>query len=388
MDLIADWVQKAHVQKASDLHLEAGISPALRISGKLSIQGDPCGGREIVHSIRQRLSEEQWRQFHDRKSLDVSILIAKVRCRVHVFQTARGLSISIRLFRSSTPTIDTLNLHPSIRALTQHSSGLVLICGATGSGKSSTLAGLIEDINRKQACQIITLEQPIEYIIRPKRSLIRQREVGKDTPSFTQGLIDALRQDPDVILVGEMREAETMKRTLDAAETGHLVLSSLHASSCVEAIQRLAASVPEASRDSVLAQLADCLVAVVSQRLVYWPKAKQRVPECSILMSNHAVKNCIRTGNVHRIHSIMETGKSDGMYTESLYREWLSKKISFCQPELASEEEKQAEGLHRSSLPPALKKREPSPTTGGEGILNLDDVDEDPESVLARYRKH
>ena len=279
MDMIELWVKKAHATHASDLHLEAGVAPALRIAGKLSIQGSPCSARELVHAIRARLTEEQWLSFHQQKSLDVSLLIAKVRCRLNVYQTSRGLALSIRLFRAVTPTIESLNLHPVLASLVRKPAGLILICGSTGSGKSSTLAALIQEINLHESKQIITLEKPIEYMIRPKRSLVRQREVGRDTPSFAQGLIDSLRQDPDVILVGEMRTAETMKRTLDAAETGHLVFSTMHSSSCSEAIQRLLSSIAEQQKQAVQSQLADCLTAVVCQRLVYCSHAQQRVPE-------------------------------------------------------------------------------------------------------------
>jgi twitching motility protein PilT len=220
-------------------------------------------------------------------------------------------------------------------------------------------------------------------MIRSKQSLIRQREIGRDTPSFGQGLIDALRQDPDVILVGEMRTAETMIRTIEAAETGHLVLSSLHASSCVEAIQRLVSSVPEHSRHTVQAQLADCLVAVVCQRLVYLPRAKQRVPECSILRGNHAVRNCIRTGQIHRIHSIMETGRSDEMFTVEHYKEWLEEQSSFSKPR----ESEVSRVVQRSPLMPESVSHAEAIPTMKDGVLHLDGVDEDPASILARYKK-
>ena len=383
MDIIETWVQKAHNVNASDLHLEANVSPAFRVRGSLIIQTGVCPSRELVHAIRARLSEEQWRDFHEQKSLDVSMSIARVRCRVNVFQTAKGIALSIRLFRSAAPTIKSLNLHPTVANLVDHNFGLVLICGSTGSGKSSTLAALIQEINRTKTSQIITLEHPIEYMIRSNKSLIRQREVGRDTPSFGKGLTDALRQDPDVILVGEMRTPDTMIRTIEAAETGHLVFSTLHASSCSEAIQRLVSSVPEASRNSVQAQLADCLVAVVCQRLVYLPKAKQRVPECSILRGNHAVKNCIRTGQIHRLHSIMETGSADQMFTLARYREWLKSQSSFAKPQ----EFESTQELHRGAVPtPSFMKSKSKPVME-DGVLDLDGVEEDPASILARYRK-
>lgn len=382
MDIIENWVQKAHHAHASDLHLEANVPPAFRVRGSLIIQEGVCPSRKLVHSIRSRLSEDQWRDFHDQKSLDVSMFISRVRCRVNIFQTAKGIALSIRLFRSSAPTIKSLNLHPTITGLVENDFGLILICGSTGSGKSSTLAALIQEINRTRTSQIITLEHPIEYMIRPKKSLIRQREVGRDTPSFGKGLTDALRQDPDVILVGEMRSSDTMIRTIEAAETGHLVLSTLHASSCVEAIQRLVASVPDSSRNIVQAQLADCLVAVVCQRLVYLPKAKQRIPECSILRGSNAVRNCIRTGQIHRLNSIMETGKAEQMFTVERYREWLKGLNSFSKPlEVENIHDEPAERIPSFTRTPQMR------TATEDEILDLDGVDEDPASILARYRK-
>jgi twitching motility protein PilT len=200
---------------------------------------------------------------------------------------------------------------------------LILVSGPTGSGKSSTLAALIQEINLTETRHIVTVESPIEYTFRPRRAYIRQREVGRDTPSFEQALLDALREDPDVLMVGEMRDPETMRLTLSASETGHLVLATVHSSSCAEALQRVASAFPAEIQGAVCAQLADCLVAVISQRLRFRPDLNIRVPECEILMATHAVKNFIRNRDFFKIISAIETGADHGMWGFQRYSKWL-----------------------------------------------------------------
>jgi twitching motility protein PilT len=207
--------------------------------------------------------------------------------------TSRGVGFAIRLLASFQATIERLNLHPDLKKLVAPTTGLVLVSGATGSGKSSTLAALIQEVNLTESRHILTLESPIEHIFRPRRAYIRQREVGRDTPSFEQGLLDALREDPDVLMVGEMREPETMRLTLNAAETGHLVLATVHSGTCAEALQRIVLAFPSEIQNNVAAQLADSLVGVVCQRL---PPARLEYPppECEILRSTSPVKTFIR----------------------------------------------------------------------------------------------
>ena len=209
---------------------------------------------------------------------------------------------------------------------------MILISGPTGSGKSSTLAALIQEINLTDTRHIVTVESPIEYLFRPRRSYIRQREVGRDTPSFEQALLDALREDPDVLMVGEMREPETMRLTLNASETGHLVLATVHSSTCAEALQRIASAFPAEIQASVCAQLADCLVAVISQRLVFRSDLNMRVPECEVLVANHAVKNFIRTREFFKISSSLETGADHGMWTFQRYRSWVQNRKKWHTP--------------------------------------------------------
>jgi twitching motility protein PilT len=185
----------------------------------------------LMDMARTLIGENQWPVFLERRSFDLSKTVRGVRCRINVLQTSRGVGLAIRLLSPFQATVEKLNLHPDLKKLVKNTHGLILICGPTGSGKSSTLAALIQEINLTETRHIVTVESPIEYTFRPRRAYIRQREVGRDTPSFEQALLDALREDPDVLMVGEMRDPETMRLTLSASETGHLVLATVHSSS-------------------------------------------------------------------------------------------------------------------------------------------------------------
>ena len=291
---IESLIESAAGSGASDLHLEAGMPAAVRVRGALRVQGEPIAPKLLLEAARNLIGENQWPVFLERRSFDLSKTIRGVRCRINVLQTSRGVGLAIRLLSSFQATVEKLNLHPDLKKLVKNTHGLILICGPTGSGKSSTLAALIQEINLTETRHIVTVESPIEYTFRPRRAYIRQREVGRDTPSFEQALLDALREDPDVLMVGEMRDPETMRLTLSASETGHLVLATVHSSSCAEALQRVAAAFPAEIQSAVCAQLSDCLVAAVSQRLRFRQDLNIAVPECEILMATHAVKNFVR----------------------------------------------------------------------------------------------
>src|SRR3954469_12740811 len=266
MDL-ESLVAQAQSNGASDLQLEAGLPAALRIRGTLRIIGEPLPGKQLLEAAQELLGAEQWQHFLERRSFDLSRTIQGVRCRINILQTSRGVGFAIRLLASFQATLEKLNLHPDFKRHIAHQNGLIIVSGATGSGKSSTMAALIQEINLTEPRHILTIESPIEYSFRPRSAYIRQREVGRDTPSFEQGLLDALREDPDVLMVGEMRDPETMRLTLNASETGHLVLTTMHSSTCAEALQRIVSAFPAEIQTAVAAQLADCLVAVISQRL-------------------------------------------------------------------------------------------------------------------------
>ena len=345
-------VNTAYRQGASDLHLEAGLPAALRVRGALRTFGEPLPAPALLEWARHVLGAERWPQFLERRSYDLSKAIHGVRCRINVLQSARGVGFAIRLLPAFETTVETLNLHPSLKKLVSHTNGLILVSGPTGSGKSSTLAALIQEINLTETRHVITVESPIEFNFRPRKSYIRQREVGRDTPSFEQALLDALREDPDVLMVGEIREPETMRLTLNASETGHLVLTTVHSATCVEALQRIASAFPAEIQGGVCAQLADCLVAVVAQRLRFREDLKMRVPECEILMPTNPVKAHIRNRDFFKMASVLETGADHGMWTFQRYRTWLEKKTSWHSPDdNTADTETEDEQLALPSLP-------------------------------------
>jgi twitching motility protein PilT len=367
MDLEA-LVSVALENGASDLHLEAGLPAAIRVRGSLRTMGEALPSKQLLEMAQAVIGTEQWPVFLERRSFDLSRTVQGARCRINVLQTARGLGFAIRLLTSFQATVEKLNLHPDLKKLITQTHGLILVSGATGSGKSSTLAALIQEINLTETRHILTVESPIEYTFRPKRAYIRQREVGRDTPSFEQALIDALREDPDVLMVGEMREPETMRLTLSASETGHLVLATVHSSTCAEALQRVVSAFPAEIQSSVAAQLADCFVAVIAQRLRFRPELNIRVPECEILVATHAVKNFIRNRDFFKIASSLETGADHGMWSFQRYRSWLESRKSWYIPGQTPEApELEAAETSAPTTPPAAFPLTPKPS-GIEGF--------------------
>jgi twitching motility protein PilT len=391
-------VRQAWSAGASDLHLEPGLPPALRVRGQLKVSGEPVGAQELLSAARGIAGNELWSGFLEQRSLDLSRTIAGVRCRLNIFETQRGVALALRLLTGFTATLETLNLHPSLGDLVERSHGLILVSGPTGSGKSTTMAALVQEINRHEARHIITIEQPIEHRLEPQRSFIRQREVGRHTPSFEQALIDALREDPDVLVVGEMRRPETIRLTLDAAETGHLVLTTAHSGSCTEALQRVVAAFAPEQQAAVCAQLAECLVAVVCQRLSYRPDLGIRVPVLEILRGNDAVRAIIRGNNLSRLGSAITTGGADGMWTFERYQRWLGGRERFFVPpqrpavqEVEVEEEialpKVAPSPRRDALSRGAAIGSSAEAIGGQrpadGVIELDGGEEDLASILA-----
>jgi twitching motility protein PilT len=252
--------------------------------------------------------------------------------RANFFQTVRGIAAAIRLLAPSVKDLRVCNLHKDLRKFVEASSGLVIISGPTGSGKSTTLAALIEELNATRARHIVTLESPIEYLFTNRQSFIRQREIPTHSPSFEQGIVDALRENPDVLVISEMRTPEVMRLTLNAAETGHLVLATMHSSNCAEALSRLCMSFPEGIQGSVRAQLADCLVAVCCQRLEFLSTARLHVPRCEILLPSSGARGTIRSGNFSQIATVLQSGGEEGMWTFERYQRWMEQVTDWVRP--------------------------------------------------------
>jgi twitching motility protein PilT len=353
---LRDWVRKGRELGASDLHLEADTPLVARVRGDLVPAGGVVSGALLQQAAREVLGPDAWSEFLARGSADVSRTVLGVRCRINIFQTVRGVAMAIRLLSHFQNNLRACNLHPDLKRLTEATTGLIVVSGPTGSGKSTTLAALIEEINSSSARNIIALESPIEYIFSNRRSFIRQREIPTHSPSFEQALVDALRENPDVLVVGEMRTAEVMRLTLSAAETGHLVIATMHSATCAEAVTRICMSFPAESHGSIRAQLADCFVGFVCQRLEFLAEYRLRVPVCEILLPNAAAKGTIRGGQFSQIANVLQTGGDVGMWNFERYSRWVAQKRDWLQPAAA-------EPLPpETKMPaPALKRREPAP---------------------------
>jgi len=354
---LRDWVRRGRELGASDLHLEADTPLVVRVRGDLIPAAAAVPGAALLQAGREVLGTEGWNEFLSRGSADVSRTILGVRCRINIFQTVRGVAMAVRLLSHFQNNLRACNLHPDLKRLTEASTGLVVVSGPTGSGKSTTLAALVEEINSSSARNIIALESPIEYIFSNRRSFIRQREIPTHSPSFEQALVDALRENPDVLIVGEMRTAEVMRLTLSAAETGHLVIATMHSATCAEALTRICMSFPADLQGSIRAQLADCFVGFVCQHLEFLSDYRLRVPVCEILLPSAAAKGTIRGGQFSQIANVLQTGGDVGMWNVERYLRWVGQKRDWQQPSAA---EPAPPDLSRMPAP-ALKRREPAP---------------------------
>jgi twitching motility protein PilT len=310
-----DILSLAVEKKASDLHISVDHPPTLRIMGKLTAVSEievitPESSREIAFCL---MNEVQKNKFLEEKEIDFSYdFEEKNRFRVNVFLQRGNVSCSLRLVPTEIKSVEELGLPPVLQMFTEASQGLVLVTGPSSHGKSTTLAALVDRINRDLFRRIITIEDPIEYIFQDKKSIIDQREVYYDTNSFASALKSAFRQDPDIIMVGEMRDPETIATAITAAETGHLVFSTLHTNSASESIHRIIDSFPAFQQNQIRAQLATSLLGIVSQRLVP-RKTGGLIPACEIMVSNSASANIIREGRVHELDLVIETSASEGM---------------------------------------------------------------------------
>lgn len=313
---LKDLLEITMKENASDLHLTVGVPPVIRVNGELGqIKSEKLQPIDTENYAREILGEiyEKYVEIGD---LDTSFSVAGIgRFRVNVFKQRGSSAIAIRVVGSKVPTLNDLQFTPVIKELTTNKRGLVLVTGPTGSGKSTTLAAMINEINANRASHIITLEDPIEYLHKHNNSIINQREIGKDTVSYANALRSVLREDPDVILVGEMRDLETISVALTAAETGHLVLSTLHTIGAAKTIDRIVDVFPPYQQQQVKIQLAAVLKGIVSQQLLPKVDGKGRTAALEIMIATSAIQNMIREGKTHQVESSIQTGAKYGMKT-------------------------------------------------------------------------
>ncbi len=302
---------------ASDLHLSAGSPPVIRVNGNLKrVKADPLTGDDIRTMLYSIMTEGQRADFEATMDLDLAIALGeKARFRVNAYTTRIGTSAVFRVIPTEVPTLAELGLPPAIKRFAELEKGLVLVTGATGSGKSTTLAAMINHMNTTMNKHILTIEDPVEFFHTSQKSLINHREVGSDTGDFKSALRAALREDPDVILVGELRDHETISLALTAAETGHLVLGTLHANSAAKTIDRIIDVFPTGDKEMVRAMLSNSLQAVVAQTLLRTADGEGRVAAFEILVGTNAVRNLIRENQISQIGSMIQTGLRYGMVT-------------------------------------------------------------------------
>ena len=302
--------------KISDFHLRGGSNIACRIMGDIVIENNSkIENKDIDDLLKNNCSEEEIKIFETKKELDCAIILENLRFRANFYKTLNGSAAVLRRVETKIPLMDSLGLPPILFELIDAHKGLVLVTGPTGSGKSTTLAAIINQINESRQANIITIEDPVEFIHKDKKSIVSQREVGKQTESFAKALKGALREDPDVILVGELRDLETIGMALTAAETGHLVFATLHTSGASNTINRLIDVFPPEQQTQIKAQISESLKMVVTQKLFKKKDGSGRIAAFEVMVCNTAVKNLIREGKVFQIPGVMQTAQRDGMIT-------------------------------------------------------------------------
>jgi twitching motility protein PilT len=309
---LIELIRHATALGASDVHLAEGELPRVRVDGQLSTLSET-----VCHELPKLLGLEDHEHQHVLRggSSDLALELPKLgRMRVHVYRTDSGMAAALRLMPRAAPSISDLNMPVAFDDLVDLPHGLVLVCGAAGAGKSTTLAALAQELLRRRSVVMVTLEDPIEYTLTPgAHSLVRRRQIGRDVRDFPAGLRDALRADPEVLLVGEMRDSESISLALTAAETGHLVLSSLHSGSATSAIERIVDAYPTAHKEQIRTQLADALRAVIVQRLLPRARSGGRIPAVEVLRVTRAVASLIRDGKTEQLPTVLQSSKRDGM---------------------------------------------------------------------------
>lgn len=300
---------------ASDVHITVGLPPMLRINGKITkCNGDILLPKDTEECVKDILDEEHYLKYTNLGEADVSYALQGVgRFRVNIFRQRGSSALVLRLIALTVPSLAGLNMPPIIKSFTERNRGLVLVTGPTGSGKSTTLAAMVNEINQTRNAHIITLEDPIEYLHRHGNSIVNQREVGNDTISYANALRAVLREDPDVILVGEMRDLETISIAITAAETGHLVFSTLHTIGASKTVDRVIDVFPPDQQQQIRVQLAAVLEGVISQQLIERLDGEGRACALEIMTTTPAIRNLIREGKTHQIDSMVQTGNKYGM---------------------------------------------------------------------------
>jgi twitching motility protein PilT len=315
MPRIDAFLKLGSTQGCSDVHLAVGVPPMLRMNGDLvPIRFRELTAAELESYVMEILSRSLADRFHGGHDVDFSYVSEEGgRFRVNVFRKDSGVGAVFRTIPADVPTLDSLALPPVVKKLCDYHQGMILVTGSTGTGKSTTLAAMIDLLNTSKKLNIISLEDPIEFVHRSKQSQVVQRELGTHLPTFAEGVRAAMREDPDVILVGEMRDAETISMAMTAAETGHLVLGTLHTTSAVKTIDRMIDALPADEREQTKSFLAQSLIAVITQVLVKRPEGRGRRAVCEVMVMNRAVAKLIQTDQTHQIPAQLQTGKDLGM---------------------------------------------------------------------------
>ncbi len=344
IDRLNSLLDRMAGEMASDLHLGQDERPFARIHGKLVTFGDePFSAAQMQGMIDELMTPEQKEKFRTARSVDIGYSFGDYRFRMNIYMTQGKPAAAIRLLDGQLSTFSNLNLPRQLAGLAGLKSGLVLVSGITGSGKSSTLSALLNEINLSRQEHIITIEDPIEFVYQNKSSLFHQREVHKDVPDFASAVRASLREDPDVIMVGEMRDLETMRAVLVAAESGHLVFSTLHTASAVGVIERFVGAFPNGEQELARYRLGMVLKAVIAQKLLPIQAGDGRIPAIEYLVVNSAVSNLIATGKSKQIFSVIESSKAEGMQTldqslaDLVRQKWITvdEAVPYCRDEMA-----------------------------------------------------
>ena len=315
MKTLEEIVNLGLENRASDIHVVCGTSVKYRIDGQLKNLDEDVFSYEDCENLGKSILGNQYENIKNRGEIDLAVTVSNVRIRLNIFRSKGALSFSLRILSNRIPELAKLNLPPVINDFPTYQKGIVLVTGETGSGKSTTLAAILNEINHTRRNHIITLEDPIEYVYTPDLSLINQREVGKDTDSYANGLRAILREDPDVILIGEMRDSETIETALTAAETGHLVFATLHTNSAVDSVDRIVGTFDAAKQPQIRLQLSTTLKAVLSQQLLVRKGGVGRIAACEIMIVTPAIRNQIREGNTAQMQSSLLSGANVGSIT-------------------------------------------------------------------------